>query len=633
MSGHGSEAERSEAEYCQTRAGALRRMAALPAALAIGSALALAFSMPAMAAPDPASADWLYHGGGASARYSALTQITPANVSGLKEAWRFPMPAGGLESQPIKIGDTVYVITTNRVLAALDAATGKQKWAFDPPVPGRQPVRGLAAWQDKGKLRILFGRENFLYEVDAATGKPVEGFGEGGRIDASANLRGKPEDNGIYLTSPVSVYRDLVIVTGRVAENTPASPGDIRAFSARTGKLVWTFHTIPHPGEPGAETWGKDAYLTQGGANAWSGSSVDTARGVVYVNTGSPADDFYGADRLGNNRMANSTIALDALTGKRIWDFQQVHHDLWDSDSTSPPVLTTITRNGRKVDVAVAWNKAAYIYVLDRKTGKPVFPTPETPVPPSNVPGEVASPTQPIPSLPAPLTRKVITEAQLNHSTPEVFALAKAEFAKLHNPGIPFTPVGLEQDTLVIPGFSGAWGGMAADQDGTIYATAGNGTGLTRMVPNTAAVAGLGEDGAPVQAFGGAQNGIPKLKYAFNGYRQFRLPGGQPGLDASATNATLNAIDINTGQYRWTINLPGRNPGSGPLVTASRLLFISAQGKLQAYGTKDGAKLWETPLPGAQGNGAGAYAQGGKEYVIVASGGGTQPAYVAYTLP
>lgn len=584
------------------------------------------------AAQLPVNSDWQYHGGSAVDRFSPLDQITAANVSGLKEAWRFPMAAGGLESQPIKIGDTAYLVTTARTLVAVDAATGKEKWTFDPGITGTQPVRGIATWKDGGKLRILLGRESFLYEIDATTGKPVPAFGDGGRIDLRVGLRGKPEDNGIYITSPAVVYRDTIVVNGRVAENTKASPGDVRAFDARTGKQKWVFHTIPHPGEVGAETWPKDAYLTQGGANAWSGASVDTKRGIVFVNTGSPADDFYGAERLGANRMANSTIALDARTGKRVWDFQQVHHDLWDSDSTSPPLLTTITRKGRKVDVAVAWNKAAYIYVLDRQTGKPVFPTPETPVPASNVPGEVASKTQPIPSLPRPLVRKTITESDLTRASPELNAQARSEFAKLYNPGRSFTPLGLNQNTLVIPGFAGAWGGMAADRDGVIYATAMNGAGMSRIVDNTKARALIGEPGAP-PPFGGLQNGYQRLAYGFSGYGQFRLPGGQSALDPSSTEPTLNAVDLNSGEYRWTVPLPGRNGGSGPLVTASKLLFIVAANKLQAYDTADGTKRWETQLPGSAGNSAGTYMQNGKQYIIVASGGVPQPAYVAYALP
>jgi quinoprotein glucose dehydrogenase len=575
-------------------------------------------------------ADWSYHGGPASDRYSPLSQITPANVTGLKEAWRFPMDRGGLQSQPLVIGRTVYAPTTTRKVVALDAVTGQPKWTFDAKLPGIQPVRGLASWRDGGKLRILFGCENFLYMLDADTGQPVTSFGDSGRIDARANLRGKAEDNGVFLTPPVAVYQDLLIVNGRVAEHTPASPGDVRAFDARTGKLVWTFHTVPHPGEPGAETWPKDAHLTQGGANAWTGATIDQARGIVFVNTGSPADDFYGAKRLGDNRFANSTIALDAKTGKRVWDFQQIHHDIWDSDSTQPPVLTTITRGGRKVDVTVASNKAAYLYVFERTTGKPIFPIVETPVPPSNVPGEVAARTQPIPTLPKPLSKKVITIADLNQSTPEIAAASREAFSKLHGNGQPFVPLGYNQDTLIMPGFSGSLGGMAADRAGILYAAMPGGAGMTRIVDNTKAREQIGEPGAP-PPFGGAQNGYQRLDYGFTGYNSFRV-NGQSGLSAATMMGTLNAVDLNTGQYRWTVPLPNRNPYSGPLVTATGLLFIAAGDKLQGYATADGKLLWEQKLPGAMGNGAGSYMVDGKQYVVLAAGGGSEPSYVAYAL-
>jgi quinoprotein glucose dehydrogenase len=576
--------------------------------------------------------DWTYHGGAGVQRYSALTQITPANVSTLKEAWRFKMAAGGLESQPTIVGGVAYMLTTDRKLVAADAATGATKWTFDAAIPGRQPMRGMTTWNDGGKLRILFGMENYVVMVDAATGKAVTTFGDGGKLDTRNYLRGKPEDNQILITSPPVVYQNLLIVNGRLAENTPASPGDVRAFDLKTGKHVWTFHTIPHPGEVGADTWPKDAHLTQGGANAWSGASVDPARGIVFVNTGSPADDFYGAHRLGDNRFANSTIALDAKTGKRIWDFQQVHHDLWDSDSTSPPLLTSITQNGKKVDIAVAWNKAAYVYVFDRLTGKPIFPIVETPVPPSNVPGEVAAKTQPIPSLPKPLVRKEITVDQLNNTSPEANAAAREAYAKLYGGGKSFVPVALNQQTLVIPGFAGAWGGMAADQKGVIYATAGNGAGSTSIVDNTKAREQIGEPGAP-PPFGGAQNGYQRLEYGFSGYGQFRTADGKSALDPSATLGTLNAIDLNTGQYRWTITLPNRAGGSGPTVTATGVLFIAAGNKLHAFNSADGKALWETQLPGAGGTGPATYAVNGKQYVLVASPGGTEPSYVAYALP
>jgi quinoprotein glucose dehydrogenase len=603
-------------------------MKARVAAGVLGAASMVGISLLGTLAASGAGPDvnWLYNGGFNNDHYAPLSQITPANVGRLKEAWRYPMPAGGLQAQPMMVGRTLYVVTTQRALAALDAATGQQKWLFDPKLPGLQPIRGLNSWSDGGRLRIVFGNQNFLYLVDAETGQPVPSFGDNGRIDARANLRGAAEDNAIYLTSPVSVYKDLLIVNGRLAENSPASPGDVRAFDAHTGKLVWAFHTIPHPGEPGAETWPANAYQTLGGANAWNGSSVDTARGIVYVNTGSAADDFYGAIRPGNTRFANSTIALDANTGKRIWDFQQVHHDVWDSDSTSPPILMQITRGGRKQDVVVATNKQSFIYVFDRVTGTPVYPIEEKPFPKSNVPGEVTSPSQPIPTLPRPLSRRTITVNDLTTASPEANAEAREAYAKFYGAGGEFVPIGLNQDTLVIPGFGGGneWGGMAADRNGTIYVAVSNTASLTRLQPNPRLAPGY-KDPFPAD-----QNGFPSQAYAFTGYGGWRLKGGAQAF--SDPVATLNAVDLNTGLYRWTIPFRLASNG-GPAVTESGLLFIGASGSLQAFDTKDGKLLFESKLPATAGLTPAVYMVDGKEYVALASAGRGDSAYVAYALP
>jgi quinoprotein glucose dehydrogenase len=382
----------------------------------------------------------------------------------------------------------------------------------------------------------------------------------------------------------------------------------------------------------GAETWPKHAYLTQGGANAWSGASIDRARGIVFVNTGSAADDFYGAKRLGDNRFASSSIALNARTGKRIWDFQHIHHDIWDLDPINVPVLTSITRGGRKVDVAVATTKTAQIYVFNRTTGRPIFPIPEVAVPASTVPGEVAAKTQPIPTLPRPMARKSFTEKDLTNVSPAANAEARKVLAGVRGNGVPFTPLALGQDTLVAPGFSGTWGGMAADRNGILYASAPNGSGMTRMVDNSKARDMIGKPGGPA-AIGGAQNGIGALDYNFAGYGQFRIPSGGAALDEATSMGTLNAIDLNTGFYKWSIYLPARANSSGPLVTATGLLFISAGNELQAYSTETGRLLWKTTLSSSGGNSPGSYSVDGRQYVVIATGGRGQAAYVAYALP
>jgi quinoprotein glucose dehydrogenase len=587
-----------------------------------GALCTLAFALTAQG--PQSNVDWEYSGGPAQDHYSPLAQITRENVGRLTEAWRFTMPAGGSQSQPMMIGSTLYVLTTERAVVALDAGTGKAKWSFDPKLEGYQPIRGLSSWRDNGRLRIVFGRENYLYMLDAETGQPVPSFGTNGRIDARENLRGKPEDNAIFLTTPVMVYRDLLIVNGRLAEHNPASPGDVRAFDARTGKLVWTFHTIPHPGEVGAETWPANAHLTQGGANAWSGAAIDTARGIVFVNTGSAADDFYGANRLGDNRMANSTIALDAATGKRIWDFQQIHHDIWDSDSTSPPILTTITVNGSRRDVAVATNKQAFLYVLDRATGQPVHPIEEKPFPASEVPGEVLSKTQPVPTFYKPLSRRVILESDLTKATPELNTAARAAYAKLYKPGIEFAPLGLT-DTLVTPGFGGGseWGGMAADRNGILYAQVSNGSSLTRLEENPRLKPGY-KDARPPD-----QNGYSSTRYSFTGYGSFRV-NGQSAI--AEPLSLLKAVDLNTGAERWSIPVEATSNG-GPVVTASGLLFIGNSSTLRAYDTRDGKLLFESKLPATAGLSVATYMVNGKQYVALASVGRGSPAYVAYALP
>jgi quinoprotein glucose dehydrogenase len=643
---------------------------------------------------------WDYNGGPQADHYSPLTAITPSNVSQLRQTWKFDMETGGLESQPIVVGRTLYALTPTQRLVALDAANGTLKWAFDPQLPGGQPMRGLTSWTDGKVLRLVFSDQNHVFLIDSETGKPVPGFGKEGSIDTNENLRGKPENNAFFLTSPAVVYKDLIIVGGgRVAETSPASPGDARAYDVHSGKLVWTFHTIPHPGDPGADTWPKDAYLTQGGSNSWGGTSVDVVRGIVFINTGSPADDFYGANRLGNNRLASSTIAIDANTGKRIWDFQLVHHDLWDSDSESPPVLTTITRNGKKQEVAIATNKQSYIYTFDRLTGRPIYPIDEKPFPPSTVPGEQASPTQPIPVLPKPMSRKTLTVDDLSDRTPEVNAKLREIFAKANGGGGAYVPLAVGKDTFVLPGFVGgnAWGGMAVDHHGILYANVSNPAFLTSLVdyasvksggvgegtysaqcavchginrqgdpPEFPALVDIGkrltkdqitavirngrsrmpafsnmpqssfdnlvsflttgsdvpgsEPAGPAAKLGpsgrGIGNGIGTTKYVFAGYIGFAAPDGGPAL--KNPSGLIHAIDMNTGQYLWTIE---QQTGGGPTITESGILFISGGGKLNAFDAKTGKLIWAGALPSA-GLTPITYMIDGKQYVAVETGGG-----------
>lgn len=410
--------------------------------------------------------DWpVYNGGPDGDHYSKLTQINRGNAHLLKQAWSFDTgEKGGLQTNPLVVGRTLYAYTPTQKVVALDAATGKLKWKFDSGIGGTQPSRGFSYWTDGKEKRLFAGVMNFLYCLDAETGQPIASFGEGGRVDLRKELRGNYEEQSIVLTTPGVVYKDMIIVGGRNPETHPAPPGDIRAFDVHTGKLRWSFHTIPHPGEPGVETWPADAWKTAGAANNWAGMALDAERGIVYVPTGSAVFDFYGGDRLGNDLYADTLLALDANTGKRLWHFQGVHHDIWDRDFPSEPALYTVKRDGKTIDAVAQTTKQGYLYLFDRVTGKPLFPIREVAYPASTVPGEVASPTQPRPDAPEPFSRQRLTEEMLTTRTPEAHAWAVKEFRSFVSDG-QFVPLSVGRQTVLFPGFDGGaeWGGPAID--------------------------------------------------------------------------------------------------------------------------------------------------------------------------
>ncbi len=440
--------------------------------------------------------DWRSYGGHATAdHYSGLSQINQGNVGHLKLAWRFDTgeAGGGMQTNPLVIGRLLYAYTSSQKVIALDAATGRLLWKFDSGVNGQQPARGLAYWTDGHDGRLLAGIMNFLYALDPVTGKPIPSFGEGGRIDLRKGLGGDFERQSIVLTTPGVVYKDVIIVGGRNPETPPAPPGDIRAFDVHTGALRWRFRTIPHPGEAGYESWPKEAWKTAGAANNWGGMSLDEARGIVYVPTGSAVPDFYGGDRLGNDLFADTLLALDAASGKMLWYFQGVHHDIWDRDFPTAPLLFSIRQNGRRVDVVAQTTKQGFLFVLDRVTGKPVFPLEERPVAASTVPGEISSPTQSFPTLPAPYALQKLTENDLTERTPEAHAAALKEFRTFRSAG-QFTPLSVGIQTVVAPGFDGGaeWGGPGADPEtGVLYVNANNIVNTGGLVPNNTR-AGLG---------------------------------------------------------------------------------------------------------------------------------------------
>lgn len=423
------------------------------------------------------SRDWPVYGGQkADDHYSPLTQINRRNVSRLKVAWSFDTgeKGVGLQTSPLIVGRTLYTYTPTQKVIALDAATGKLLWTFDSGVTSTQPVRGLTWWSDGTETRLFAGVANFLYALDPRDGKPIQRFGEDGRVDLRKNLRGDYREQSIALTTPGIIYKDLIIVGGREPETHPASPGDIRAFDVRTSTLRWSFHTIPHPGEEGYDTWPKDAWLHSGAANNWTGMALDEKRGILYVPTGSAVSDFYGADRIGQDLFADTLLALDAATGKRIWSFQGVHHDIWDRDFPSPPSLVTVLHDGRRIDAVAQATKQGYLYLFDRITGQPLFPTVEQAVPASNVPGENAWPTQPRPLFPAPFARQYLTADMLTNRTPEAHTFAENKFKTFRSAG-QFVPFSVDKQTIVFPGFDGGaeWGGSAVDiKTGVIYINA-----------------------------------------------------------------------------------------------------------------------------------------------------------------
>ena len=416
-----------------------------------------------------------YLGGSDRNHYSELTQITTENVATLQKAWEFHTgDSGQVQCNPIIVDGKLYGVTAFNHLFALNAETGEEIWRFKPEAEHSENInRGVAYWEKAGDKRILYAYKTWLYAVNAETGKAIESFGEEGRISLRAGLGERAEGRFITSTTPGTVYEDIIIVPTRVSESPGAAPGYIQAFNIRTGKLEWVFKTIPHPGERGYDTWPADAYKDPaiGGANNWTGMAIDRKRGIVYIPTGSASFDFYGGNRKGQNLYANSLLALEAKTGKYIWHYQVVHHDLWDRDLPIPPNLTTISKDGRTIDVVVQLTKSGHVFVFDRETGTPVFPIDELPFPASDLPGEETWPTQPIPRLPLPFARQSVSEEEITHFSGKRDSLVA--LYRSANKGT-FHPLSLSKNTLLFPGADGGaeWGGAAVDKEGVLYVNA-----------------------------------------------------------------------------------------------------------------------------------------------------------------
>ncbi|HEX9129843.1 MAG TPA: PQQ-binding-like beta-propeller repeat protein [Gemmatimonadaceae bacterium] len=672
-----------------------------------------------------AQQDWPAYGGDAEGtRYSPLTQINRSNVGQLKVAWQFDPGAGGgrFQAQPIVVDGVLYSVTPDSSLVALDGATGKLKWSWKSGE--RTFVRGLTYWTDGKEQRVFAAFGRYIYAVDAAIGKPFSDFGRGGRIDLHYDLDRDPERQSVSLTTPGVIYKDLYIVGGRTSEGLPASYGDIRAYDVRTGRLRWTFHTVPRPGEFGYETWPKKAWTYTGAANNWAGMAVDVKRGIVFVPTGSAAADFYGANRIGDDLFANTLLALDATTGKRIWHFQGVKHDIWDRDFPSPPTLVTVKRDGMSVDAVAQTTKHGFVFLFDRTNGTPLFPIEYRRVPPSSVEGEAAARMQPFSLKPAPYARQLLTEDMLTTRTPQAHQWALKQFKTFRSEG-QFVPFMVGKATVLFPGFDGGaeWGGSALDPTtGVLYVNA-NDIAWTSSMRSTRPVASLpslgrqtylnqcaachgenmsGRSGfpslvgianrrTPAQVAGSIRNGAGRmpgfsslppetlaqlikyitrgkakgatpgsrspyeLTYDFTGYHRWYDPDGYPAV--APPWGTLNAIDLNSGEYVWKIPLgeypelaaqglkdTGSENYGGPIVTAGGLVFIGATNfdqKFRAFDKDTGKLLWETVMVNSGNATPITYEVNGKQFVVIAAFGGyagdraaaSGGAFVAFALP
>jgi len=607
--------------------------------------------------PSVSAQEWRFYGGDAGGtRFSGLQQINRSNVDKLKRVWTYHIgeaDRGGnetdrhnvapFESTPLMVDGVLYFSTPSNRVIALDAESGKEIWQFDPQaghVGQRQffQHRGVSYWQSKNgdDRRILYGTfDGRLIALNAHTGKPCRDFGEGGTV----NLRGGVADafpSAEYsVTSPPAVYQDLVITGAAVPEYPAKGPsGVVRAFDVRSGNLVWTFHTIPQPGEMGHETWQEDAWKDRTGANVWSIMSVDSEHGLVFLPVGSASYDFYGADRKGMDLFSNSLVALDAATGRLTWYYQMVHHDIWDYDMPAQPVMITLRRDGREIPAVTQVTKMGFVFILDRLTGKPLFPVEERRVPESNVPGEASWPSQPFPLKPSPLVRQTFSQADVSEVTKESHQYCEELARSLKNRGM-YTPYGTEL-TLVMPGTLGGgnWSGASFDRaSGYLFVNANELGAVGAMQPQAA--------GAPMRYRRGAKDGEYARFWDENQWPCQKPPWG-----------TLNAVDVNKGEIVWKVPLgsvdemkekTGTPNLGGSIVTASGLVFIGAtiDNRFRAFDAKTGEQLWVTNLEASAHATPVTYMgkKTGKQFVVIAAGGGgyfrgkVSDTLAAFTLP
>jgi len=583
-----------------------------------------------------------YLGGGDSAQYSSLKQINKSNVRQLEVAWTYPTgERGNYTFDPLIVDNVMYVLANNSYVA-LDAATGKEIWTH--PNMGGVGARGFNYWEskDRSDRRLLYMNAGYLTAIDARTGKTIDSFGDNGKTDIRNGLdRDLPRP--LQTSNPGRIVDNIMIVPlpagGASYDSTPA---DIHAYDVRTGKLLWVFHVIPHEGEFGYDTWPKDAWKTHGGVHNWNEMTVDEKRGIAYIPTGTARYDFYGADRKGNNLFANSLLALDVHTGKRLWHFQLVHHDLWDYDLTGAPKLLTVKHNGKNVDAVAQPTKFGFLYVFDRVTGDPLWPIEERAVPQSDVPGEWSSPTQPFPTKPPPFARQSFTEKDINpYATPEEQDKIRELLKNSRNDGL-FTPPSL-RGSISAPGHNGGanWGAAAVDPTkGFLYIVSRENPTLDALVlPGAGGRGGRGGKGGDKAA---PPPPPPPADDSFVHYNSpINFMAQSNGLSAMGPPwSNLTAYDLNTGTIKWQVPNGGilgleekgindtgaHNPRGGPVVTAGGLIFAATASdrKVRAYDQDTGKVLWEKDLPNGSDGIPAIYEMGGREYIAlcVAAGNG-----------
>ncbi len=605
-----------------------------------------------------------YSGGAHSSQYSALTQINKGNVSQLEVAWTFPV-TGTVIFNPLIVDNVMYVQASNNTLAALEPATGKELWRKQ--MAGTFGARGMNYWEspDRKDRRIFFLAGGMLTAINAQNGEVIPTFGNNGRVDLRIALY-RQVNNPLQTSNPGRIFENTIIMSlPAQGAQYEANPADVQAYDVVTGKSLWVFHAIPHPGEFGYDTWPPEAYKKSGGVHNWSESTVDEQRGIAFINFGSPRFDFYGGDRRGDNLFGNSLVAIDARTGRRIWHQQLVHHDLWDYDLPQAPKLLTIRQNGRTIDIVAQATKHGFLFVFERESGRPIWPIEERKVPQSDVPGEYSSPTQPFPTKPAPFARQSFTEKDINPYLPaaEREAIA-ARMKTLRNEGL-FTPPSFE-GSISLPGHNGG----ANFQTSAVDPTRGEMYVFAKALPTVDRIAlpaapgagrgggGGGGGGAQVVAGGviitpeqkaqmikdaqalvdaaKAKGGVVQFPSPYEFMNNFSYSMAAIGPPWSE----MTAYDLNTGEIKWRVptgvvlappemNIPANTgshfPRSGPLVTAGGLVFFAtgADRRFRAYDRDNGKEVWSIELPAASEGMPATYEVNGRQFIVVPVASGT----------